>query len=710
MKTSALKTTGSTSLSHLEKRLHLADFLLKLSNQMSAFGNLDDVLNAFVEIATRELNAERGTIFLNDSTTNELYSRVAQGHLRHEIRILNSSGIAGSVFTAQESLIILDPYADPRFNQTIDEQTGFATRSILCVPIRTGNGEVIGVAQLLNKQKGRFTKADLTLLEKMTRQASLALQNAQFIENMRAIRAKEVDFLNVISEVTSDINISSLLKNVMSEITRMLNADRSTLFLNDEKTGQLWSEVGQGLASMQIRLPNHLGIAGAVFTSGKVINIPHAYADLRFNPAFDKKTGYFTRSLLCVLITNKEGKVIGVTQVLNKHGGPFNQEDESRLKVFSSEISIALQNAKLFADVQSMKNYNESMLESMSSGVLTLDETEQIVTCNAAGLRILQTTPAEIVEKPFSQIFYDTNAWVLEKVKRVMHTGEADITVDASIADQLLATGADSMGGVSVPATVLFSDIRGFTTITEELGPQATVSMLNEYFEIMVDCLRQEDGMLDKFIGDAVMAAFGIPVAHSDDEDRAVRTSISMITRLADWNVIRLSEGKKPINIGIGLNTDVVVSGNIGAKKRMDYTIIGDGVNLAARLESACKQYAAKILISEFTQKKLRGTYRMREVDLVVVKGKTQPVAVFEVLDYHTEQTFPNLMDVVSHFRDGIAKYRRGEFDLAIKAFDQALGFNPNDTLSQIYIERCNMLQQHPPEGVWDGVWRMEGK
>jgi adenylate cyclase len=145
MKTQALKNASSSSLTKLEQRLHLSDFLLKLSNQMSAFGNLDDVLNAFVEIATRELNAERGTIFLNDPTTNELYSRVAQGHLRHEIRILNSSGIAGSVFTAQESLIILEPYADPRFNQTIDEQTGFVTRSILCVPIRAGNGEVIGV-------------------------------------------------------------------------------------------------------------------------------------------------------------------------------------------------------------------------------------------------------------------------------------------------------------------------------------------------------------------------------------------------------------------------------------------------------------------------------------------------------------------------------------------------------------------------------------
>ncbi len=110
----------------------------------------------------------------------------------------------------------------------------------------------------------------------------------------------------------------------------MLNAERSTLFLNDEKTSELWSEVGQGLESMQIRLPNHLGIAGAVFTSGKSINIPYAYADLRFNPAFDKKTGFFTRSILCVPIVNKHGKTIGVTQVLNKRGGPFTGRRTSR--------------------------------------------------------------------------------------------------------------------------------------------------------------------------------------------------------------------------------------------------------------------------------------------------------------------------------------------------------------------------------------------
>ena len=282
--------------------------------------------------------------------------------------------------------------------------------------------------------------------------------------------------------------------------------------------------------------------------------------------------------------------------------------------------------------------------------------------------------------------------------------------MDQSIADQVIAGGPDMLSGKSVMATVLFSDIRGFTTLTEELGPHATVSMLNEYFQIMDGCLKKEGGFLDKFIGDAIMAAFGIPFGHDDDEDRAVRTSVAMIRSLAAWNITRLNEGKKPINIGIGLNTDDVVAGNIGSEKRVDYTIIGDGVNLAARLESACKQYAASILISEFTHRKLRGTYRTREVDLVVVKGKTKPVAIFEVLDHHTEATFPNLMEVVNHFKDGLTKYRSGKWDTAISAFKEALAANPADKLSNIYIERCLKMKKAPPAGKWDGVWVMEDK
>jgi adenylate cyclase len=282
--------------------------------------------------------------------------------------------------------------------------------------------------------------------------------------------------------------------------------------------------------------------------------------------------------------------------------------------------------------------------------------------------------------------------------------------MDPAIADRLLANGEDLLGGKSVTATVLFSDVRGFTTITEELGAQGTVSLLNEYFTVMVDCITKQGGMLDKFIGDAIMAAFGLPVPHDDDEDRAVRAAISMVTELRRWNAQRIASGRKPVDIGIGLNTDVVVSGNIGSPKRMDYTIIGDGVNLAARLESACKQYAARILISENTFAKLRGTYRVREADRVIVKGKTEPVCIYEVLDYHTEETFPNLLETVNNFKGGLTYYRRGNFDEATRCFEEARRLNPHDELSTIYMGRCAALKANPPGDNWDGVWVMKSK
>ncbi|MGB0671239.1 MAG: GAF domain-containing protein, partial [Rhodospirillales bacterium] len=751
----------------LARKLRQAEMLLDLSRKVAAIESLDEILDTLVKMTTFEIGADRGTLFLNDPATNELYSRVAQGNFNREIRILNNTGIAGHVFTEGEGLIIHDAYKDRRFNRTIDEQTGYRTRAILCVPIKTVTGDVIGVAQILNKNEGDFTVDDQDLLEAMTTQAAVALQSTQFVEKMKKSREQELEFLDVVSDVTSEIDLAVLLKRVMGEATRMLQADRSTLFLNDEKTNQLWAMVGEGLAA-QIRLPNHVGIAGAVFTSAKTVNIPYAYADLRFNPSFDKQTGYFTRSILCVPVTNKAGKVIGVTQCLNKRGGPFSEEDEQRLKAFTSQVAIALENAKLFDDVQNMKNYNEAMLESMSSGVITLDEELNVVTCNAAGLRILKTKQKEILNKPSADIFTEKNAWVIERIKKLEEVDEdgnklatQDVLMDAEfeiggetvsinmtiqplvnaeekrlgtmlmfedissekrmkstmsrymdpgLADQLMGGGEDILGGRSTECTVLFSDVRGFTTITETLGAQGTVALLNEYFTIMVDIITDRGGMLDKFIGDAIMAGFGVPVPHDDDPDRAVAASISMIRDLWAWNKPRVERGLLPVDMGIGLNTDQVVSGNIGSPKRMDYTMIGDGVNLAARLESACKQYSAHILISEFTHAKLKGTYRTRDVDLVVVKGKTKPVGVYEVLDYHSDETFPNLMDVVNHFADGVKKFRTQKWDPAIKAFEECLKANPTDKLANTYIERCNHMKAEPPGDDWNGVWVLTSK
>ena len=746
-----------------DKKLKQAEMLLSVSRKVAAIEGLDEILKTLIEMTTYELGAERGSLFLNDAETGELYSRVAQGNFSREIRILNTTGVAGAIFSSGKGEIIHDAYQDGRFNRSIDEQTGFVTKSILCTPVKTEKNEVIGVVQVLNKNDGEFNQEDLKLLEAMTTQASVALQSTQFVERMRKTREKEMEFLDVVSDVTSELELGSLLKKVMAEATRMLNADRSTLFMNDEKTNELFSRVAMGDGIGEIRLPNKVGIAGAVFASGTTINIPYAYADLRFNPAFDKQTGYFTRSILCVPVINKDGKCIGVTQVLNRRGGPFTDEDETRLKAFTAQVSIALENAKLFEDVQNMQSYNESMLESMSNGVITMDEERKIVTCNKAGLLIMKKNPDEVIGVLADEFLVDENLWLMERVHKVDQTQEPEIIVDGelnfgdeklsvnanvlplintegkklgamimvedissekrmkstmsrymdpALAEQMMEGGDsdDFLGGKSTEATILFSDIRSFTTLTESLGAQGTVKMLNEYFTIMVDIITREGGMLDKFIGDAIMAAFGIPVTHDDDPDRAVRATIAMITELWDYNKVREGRGELPIDHGIGLNTGMIVSGNIGSPKRMDYTMIGDGVNLAARLESACKQYSARILISEFTRAKLKGTYRMRDIDLVVVKGKTEPVGVVEVLDYHTDETYPNLMDNVNYFNEAVKQYRGANWDKAINNFEEAMKANPSDKLAQTYIDRCELMKAEPPDGEWDGVWVMTSK
>jgi adenylate cyclase len=743
--------------------LRRANVLLEVSRRCAASQTLDGLLGVLVEMTSRELDCDRGTLFLNDAESSELYSRVAQGNLSREIRILNNTGLAGHAFQNGEAIIANDAYADKRFNPSVDERTGYRTESIICVPIRTLSGEIIGVMQCLNKRNASFTPEDLDLLSEMTSQAAIALQSRQYVEQIERIRIKETAFLELVSEINSEFDLNSILQRLVAETTRMLDAERATIFLHDPGSGTLFSRVLTGSDISEIRFPSHLGIAGAVFTSGESMNIPYAYADLRFNPAFDRQTGFFTRSILCVPILNKDNRVIGVTQMLNKKGGIFTDEDEQRLKAFTAQIAIALENSKLFDDVRRMKEYADSMLQSMSNGVMTLDPRARIVTCNASGGRIWECGPDSVIGKPLEDMLDDASRWVLEKIKEVGSRQESEHFPDAMvslggvqksvnltimplrsddnakeigsmlmfedissekrmmstmsrymdpvIAAQMLEGDATALlGGVSTEATIMFTDIRGFTPITEEYGAQGTVSFLNEYFSLMVDCIAQEGGMLDKFIGDAIMACFGLPVAHEDDPDRAVRAAIAMIEALWRWNDQRNHQGLKSVDMGVGIHTDAIVSGNIGSPRRMDYTVIGDGVNLASRLEAACKSYSARILISESTVEQLRGTYRLRDIDLVVVKGKSKPVRVFEVLDYHSNETFPNLMDVVNYFEDGMSHYRGANWELASDRFNRCLELNPGDALSGIYIDRCRLLSENPPPEKWNGVWVMEHK
>ncbi len=580
-------------------------------------------------------------------------------------------------------------------------------------------------------------------------------------DQLRQAKDEELRLLEMTTALSYELNLNRLLKRIMDTTTVLLCADRCTLFLHDEKSNELWSRIAGGLKDNEIRFPAYMGIAGSVFTSGEIINIPDAYSDKRFNPEVDKKTGYRTCSILCMPVKNKTGKTIGVVQVLNKKGGPFSDTDERRLRAFSAQASIALENATLFEDVLNMKNYNESMLESMSNGIISLDADRNIVKCNASALRILGEKADEFSEdasERISMVLCKINPWIKESISKVMETEEIDLTMDTNlmlakgvsvsvnltvvpliniqqeligslmiieditrekrlkgtiarymtkeVADKLMEGGDAVLGGQIQEATIMFSDIRSFTTISEKIGPQETVSLLNEYFTLMVDIIFRYEGILDKYIGDAIMAVFGAPFNTGEDHERAVKTAIEMMEALKEFNKKR----KDPINIGIGINTDEVLSGNIGSLKRMDYTVIGDGVNLASRLEGANKLYGTNILVSEKTFRGLKNNHFYREIDLIRVKGKTRPVGIYQILDYQDKNSFPNINDVLELFQEGLNFYRCRSWKKGIENFSRILKLNRQDKPSHLYLKRCQYFAEKPPPDDWDSVWDMKSK
>ncbi len=293
------------------------------------------------------------------------------------------------------------------------------------------------------------------------------------------------------------------------------------------------------------------------------------------------------------------------------------------------------------------------------------------------------------------------------------------------VAEQLLASGKTDLGGERKEITVLFSDIRGYTSLTERMEAEAVVALLNEYFEVMVDAVFQHQGTLDKYMGDAMMAVFGSPLHLEDHAWKAVQTAIAMRERLVDFNQRRYRlfcdrHGHPPqtpddialttLNVGIGINTDVAISGNIGSSKRMEFTAIGDGINLGARLESATKYYGCDIIISESTYRACGDRLWVRELDRIRVKGKRHPIAIYEPIDLRSRPLSPRQEAIVAHYQQGREHYHNRRFALAMGEFGQVLEADKQNRAALLHLERCQHWLQHPPPDDWDGVWTMTEK
>lgn len=269
----------------------------------------------------------------------------------------------------------------------------------------------------------------------------------------------------------------------------------------------------------------------------------------------------------------------------------------------------------------------------------------------------------------------------------------------------------NTLGGVRKPVAILFSDVRGFTTLTESADSAALVKQLNEYFEEMVSLVFTHQGSLDKFIGDAVMAVWGNIVSHgaARDAHNAVATALAMKRSLKKLNEDWKARGMLELAFGIGLNHGEVIVGNLGSTEKMELTVIGDSVNLASRLEGLTKEYHLDLLLGESIAALVGDKYLLRTVDCVQVKGKTKPVDVFTVAGEGGAQTVSTPF-WLARYEAGVRLYRQREFARAAKLFEESLRRQPGDYLSEMYLKRCAALIENPPDESWNGVFVMTKK
>ncbi|MBT3274516.1 MAG: adenylate/guanylate cyclase domain-containing protein, partial [Spirochaetales bacterium] len=271
--------------------------------------------------------------------------------------------------------------------------------------------------------------------------------------------------------------------------------------------------------------------------------------------------------------------------------------------------------------------------------------------------------------------------------------------VPKDVIDSLFMNPEQMLVGDNRVLAILFSDIRSFTTISEGFMPDELVKSLNQYFGILVDIIMSRGGIVDKYIGDAIMAFFGAPVKHDNDAEEAVRTALEMQAALALFNKKQMELGKPPFKTGIGVNYGVVTVGNIGSEKKMDYTIIGDMVNLGSRLEGLTKVYKQEVIFSESVFRKVREKIPCRMIDKVVVKGKTQGekiyIAALKLSDREQKAWL--------YHHKGLKHYYGRDFKNAVSFFEATIKLLSEDHVADIFLKRCEKYMKNPPPPEWDG-------
>ncbi len=490
--------------------------------------------------------------------------------------------------------------------------------------------------------------------------------------------------------VNSTLELDSVLQIVMDTIVRLTRAERGFLMLRDD-TGSMTIRIARNWEQESIK-PNEAAVSRTiiqrVIEAGEPILTTNAQDDPRFGRQ-ESVVAFNLRSILCVPLKVKN-ELIGVLYADNRiRTGIFSENERDLLTAFANQAAVAIENARLFSslrhtldEVTELKNLMDNIFASIASGVITADIQDQITLCNRAAENILGRAAAEMIGHPLPEVLPGVAASILPHLAAVRKTDKPMVGLeishtlpqrglvdwrlnlsplkDADQTTQGVAIVLDDMterkrleaqrrlfermvspavieqldpnslqlGGKRVDLTVLFADIRGFTSFSEKISPERLVSILNLYLAAMAEAVLAQAGTIDKFLGDAVMAWFNAPIPQPDHTLRAVKAALSM--REAVERLYKSLPPDSHLAFGVGIHYGDAVLGLIGTERRLEYTAISDSVNTAKRIQENSARN--QILISREAYVRVERQVEARHFAPLMVKGKTQPVEVYEVL------------------------------------------------------------------------------
>ena len=542
---------------------------------------------------------------------------------------------------------------------------------------------ILCVGQKFMDQK--YSTVDMKVLEIVGSHLTKALFNYQLIEEVEAkkteinLKLLELETLFDISvAISSVLDVGELCDEVLWRSVGILNASKGVVLLVSGESPILNPVVN-------FNWEKDIPLLSKKLTAFK--NIDKNKKGLVFS---EKEKSPLQKKLnennLIISPISAKNKTLGYVLLCNKETRkgiePFNSLDLDLLTALSNQAAVAMENARLFKDITKEKQFNESILGSIATGVITLDPLGEVDSINAAGLKILKTKKEEVLGNHYMYLFEKDNDLVemitmsemenetktelnmplnvvseetiinisisprldpegnkqgsvvaiedISDVSKVKNTFKR--YVSKQVVDELLGDeGKLNLGGEQREVTILFTDIRGFTSMSEKMEPERVVTTLNEYFSDMIDIVFKHNGTLDKIIGDELMVLYGAPIKGEKDTQRAVETAVEMQRKINELNKERHKRNEPPILVGAGINKGLVVSGNIGSRDLMDYTVIGDTVNVASRLCAAAGP--GEIMVSDSVYKTTKKSFSYEKLNPIKVKGKEKKIPVFLIKD-----------------------------------------------------------------------------